>query len=208
MLKTSALKFSYNDEKVFTFPAIQCEAGQELLLLGESGCGKTTLLHILAGLRRPDAGEVYIQNQELGALADTALDAFRGQNVGIVFQQSHLLRALTVAENLRAAQYFAHKPSDKAELQALLDSLNIGEKANSYPHQLSLGEQQRVAIARALINRPSLILADEPTSSLDDKNCREVLKLLLAQSQAHKAALVIVTHDGRLKSEISNHISL
>ena len=208
MLKTSALKFSYNDKKVFAFPAINCAAGQELLLLGESGCGKTTLLHILAGLRRPDTGEVYIQNQEIGALVGTPLDAFRGQNVGIVFQQSHLLRALTVAENLRAAQYFAHKPSDKAELQSLLDSLNIGAKANSYPHQLSLGEQQRVAIARALINRPSLILADEPTSSLDDKNCREVLKLLLEQSQAHKAALVIVTHDGRLKSEISNHISL
>jgi ABC-type lipoprotein export system ATPase subunit len=208
MLTTTDLTFSYTDNKIFNFPALRCQAGKELLLLGESGCGKTTLLHILAGLRHPNTGDVSIKGQVLGVLDDAELDKYRGQHVGIVFQQSHLLRALTVAENIRAAQYFANNKQDDMIIMELLETLNIASKAKQYPHQLSLGEQQRVAIARALVNRPALILADEPTSSLDDKNCHEVIKLLLQHSAQRGAALVIVTHDARLKSEVSAHIQL
>lgn len=209
MLQTTELKFSYTPARSFTFPPLQCEAGKELLLLGESGCGKTTLLHILAGLRKADSGDVQINGQSLNALKDAQLDAFRGQNLGIVFQQAHLLKALTVRENLLAAQYFAHKTqADEAYLKELLETLNVAHRMHAYPSELSLGEQQRVAIARALVNKPSLIFADEPTSSLDDKNCHEVVKLLLEQSRARNAALVIVTHDARLKSVIDNQILL
>ncbi len=209
MLFSTELAFSYGAERRFIFEPISLERGQQLLLLGESGSGKTTLMHLLAGLRRPQSGSVSIEGENLNELADKGrLDQFRGQRLGIVFQQSHLLRALTVAENLQAAQYFARKEQKAADIQQILASLGLGDKLRRYVHELSIGEQQRVAIARALINRPSLILADEPTSSLDDRNCQEVVRLLKEQSEAHNAALIIITHDARLKSEISRQITV
>lgn len=208
MLQTRALSFEYTPQKSFQFPDIQCSPKETLLILGQSGCGKTTLLHILAGLLRPKSGTVELAGTNLATLSGTALDAFRGKQIGVVFQQSHLIKALNVQENLQLAAYLSNQRQDAAKVQKMLASLNLSDKLYSAANQLSLGEQQRVAIARALINEPVLILADEPTSSLDDKNCEEVFNLLQAQAEAYNAGLVIVTHDIRLKEKVANQVIL
>jgi putative ABC transport system ATP-binding protein len=208
MIQTKNLKFQYATEQQFKFPDMHCEQGSHWLVLGESGCGKTTLLHLLGGLRKPSSGEIVVQNEDISKISGETLDHFRGKNIGIIFQQSHLIKALTVEDNLLTAQYLAGSTQDKEKIRNILAKLNLEDKLNAKPKNLSLGEQQRVAIARALINDPVLILADEPTSSLDDKNCREVVKLLLEQSKNFDATLLIVTHDGRLKELFENQILL
>lgn len=208
MIQTSSLQFQYSSEQKFSFPDINCEQGSHWLVLGQSGCGKTTLLHLLGGLLRPHAGQVIVQNEDITKLGEGTLDHFRGQHIGIVFQQSHLIKALTVEENLLTAQYLAGAKQDKDKIKTILEKLNLGDKLTSKPQNLSLGEQQRVAIARALINDPVLILADEPTSSLDDNNCKEVVELLLEQSKTFNATLLIVTHDSRLRALFDNQLLL
>ena len=209
MIQTQDLFFRYGDQgQGFDFPDLAIEAGQHHLILGPSGCGKSTLLHLLGGLLRPEKGRIFIKGQDLTLLAETALDRFRGQHIGLVFQQSYLLRSLNVLENLLTAQFLAGLPQVKTQAMDLLKALNIEHRAQAKVAELSLGEQQRVALARALINRPALLLADEPTSSLDDENCNEVLKLLLEQSNHHQTTLVLVTHDARLKAHFPAQISL
>lgn len=210
MLSTHSLKFSYNANRNFSFPDFQCEAGNSLLILGESGKGKTTLLHLLAGFIRPNSGEVLVDGQRLQDLSASALDLFRGQRMGMVFQSSHFVRSLNVEENLAMARMFARKSkSDSKKLiNDTLSRLHLGDRLKDYPHKMSIGEQQRVAIARAVINQPKVLLADEPTSALDDKNCFEVLDLLEEQAKLSDAALVLVTHDKRLKDRFLNRIEL
>lgn len=208
MIQTNELTFQYNQQQAFKFPNLHCEQGSHWLILGQSGCGKTTLLHLLGGLMSPKSGQIVINNQELSGLKGEQLDQFRGQNIGIIFQQSHLIKALTVEDNLLTAQYLAGSQQDRNKVKGLLERLNLGDKLQAKPQNLSLGEQQRVAIARALVNDPVLILADEPTSSLDDDNCQEVVQLLLEQSKAYNATLLIVTHDGRLKELFEQQILL
>ncbi len=209
MLKAERLTFSYGSgESEMTFPDIHCPKGEQWLLLGQSGSGKTTLLHLLAGLRTPSNGNIEIGDTVINSLTRAELDAFRGRHIGIIFQQSHFIRSLNVMENLTLAQKLAGLSVDRQKIQDLLDRLNIGHKAKSKTSQLSQGEQQRVAIARALINEPYIILADEPTSALDDRNTDEVIHLLVEQSQAAEATLLVVTHDNRLKERFSKQITL
>jgi putative ABC transport system ATP-binding protein len=208
MIHSKALNFCYGTNQSFDFPDITCSQGEHLLILGQSGCGKTTLLHLMAGLLRPVKGVIKVGTTDLSNLSEQQLDTFRGNNIGIVFQQSHLIKALTVEENLQAAQYLSGNSQDTNSIKTLLAKLNLEQKLKSKPHHLSIGEQQRVSIARALINDPLLILADEPTSSLDDKNCNEVIDLLLSQSKASNASLIIVTHDVRLKQRFEHQILL
>lgn len=208
MLQTKNLKFSYDGKKFIDFPDINCQKGEEWLLLGQSGSGKTTLLHLLGGLRKPKYGEVIIDGKNITSLSSTALDAFRGQKIGIVFQKPYFVRALTVEENLLLAQQLAGVDVDSKHIIYLLNKLNVGHKLKSKTDNLSEGEKQRVAIARALVNRPAVILADEPTSALDDKNCQEVIELLEKQAEEANATLLIVTHDGRLKDLVKNQIQL
>lgn len=190
------------------FPDIRCQKGEHWLLLGQSGSGKTTLLHLLGGLLSPSEGQVTINETSLKSLSTSALDKFRGKNIGIIFQTSHFVKALTVQENLMLAQQLAGLKISKPRIKELLDRLNIGHKLHSKPHQLSQGEQQRVAIARALVNQPAIILADEPTSALDDHNCDEVIQLLEEQAAAANATLLVVTHDSRLKEKFDHKILL
>ncbi len=208
MLRTENLTFAYNSSNSFQFPDIQCTKNQNLLIIGESGTGKTTLLHILAGLLKASKGKVWIEDTELNSLSDVQIDRFRGKNIGLVFQKSHFVSALSVKDNLRLAQSLAGEKKDMEKIKTLLHRLNIEHKLNSKPSQLSQGEQQRVAIARALLNQPKLILADEPTSGLDDKNCKQVADLLEEQAKIVGSCLVIVTHDGRLKERFTNQIEL
>ncbi len=208
MLKTQSLFFAYNQQVEFRFPDIELEAGDNLLVLGESGIGKTTLLHLMAGLLRPNAGKVELLGTVLHEMSPAKLDRFRGQHIGLVFQRPHFVQALTLEENLALVQYLAHKPHDKTHIKEVLDSLGIGHKLKAKPRQLSQGEQQRATIALAVINRPQLILADEPTSSLDDKNCTKAATLLKEQAALTGAQLVIITHDQRLKDQFQNTLSL
>jgi ABC-type lipoprotein export system ATPase subunit len=209
MLKTNQLSFQYQgNETQFSFPNIFCESKETLLVLGKSGVGKTTLLHLLGGLLVPTQGEIWIKDTNLSTLRGSALDRFRGQHIGMVFQQPHFIQSLTVAENLNLAQSVAHKKVDKTRTQNLLAQLDIAHRAQARANDMSIGEQQRANIARALINQPSLLLADEPTSALDDENCELVIQLLEQQAIAHNVALVIVTHDTRLKAYFKHHIEL
>lgn len=208
MLAVNNLQFGYNAENTFKFPDFTCQAGEKWLILGQSGCGKTTLLHLIAGLLKPKSGTVTLSGQDLTKLSDAKLDEFRGQHIGVVFQQNHLLNSLSVADNLRAAQYFAKEKQDDKRVKQLLEQLNLGDKLKSRPQELSQGQRQRVAIARALVNSPALVLADEPTSSLDDKNTDEVINMLESAAAGVQATLLIVTHDGRLKERYSNRIEL
>lgn len=208
MLTTHSLTFSYPTGNGFNFPDIHCGAGESLLILGESGKGKTTFLHLLAGLLRPASGEIIIGDTHLEQLNPKSLDRFRGRNIGLVFQKGHFISSLTVGENLLMTRYLASLPKDESQALAVLDRLNLNQKYHAYPQRLSQGEQQRVAIARAVLNHPKVILADEPTSALDDHNCEEVINLLEEHAAAVEAALVIVTHDSRLKDRIPNQLLL
>lgn len=207
MLQTKALSFSYPGH-TFMFPDITCAAKNGLLITGTSGKGKTTLLHLLAGLLKPDSGSIVINGTNLSSMSGRALDRFRGAHIGIVFQQSHFVQSLTVEENLLLANAMAGKKKSRMRARHLLGVMNMAGHENKKPAQLSQGQQQRVSIARALINNPSLILADEPTSSLDDTHCEAVVQLLLQQSQAAGAALLIVTHDHRLRAFFNEEIML
>lgn len=209
MLETKGLSYSYDNGKTtLQFPDINCKKGERWLLLGQSGSGKTTLLHLLGGLRQGKKGSIFVNQTDIGTLSKKALDQFRGKHIGIVFQTSHFVKALTIEENLLLAQQLGGFPPSKDRIKMLLDRLNIGHKLRSKPHNLSQGEQQRAAIARALVNQPAIVLADEPTSALDDVNCNEVLQLLEKQVAEEGATLLIVTHDSRLKDKFENSVLL
>ena len=208
IIQTSDLQYTFAQGPNLFFPSFQAEENSELLILGNSGTGKTTLLHLLAGLRKPMAGEVVVNGVKLNSLSGASLDRFRGKNIGVVFQTSHFVQSLSVMDNILLAPYFSGNKVSKSDAERMLDRLNILSKKNKKTSALSVGEQQRVAIARALLNSPSLILADEPTSALDDENAKDVLNLLREQTHALKAALLIVTHDNRLKDEVKQRIEL
>jgi ABC-type lipoprotein export system ATPase subunit len=208
MIQTKDIVYSYSGSQKIRFPDISCEAKEILLVLGASGVGKTTLLHLLGGILNLQQGSVNIAGTELGSLSGAHADHFRGQNIGIVFQQNHFVESLNVLENVILAQNLAGKKTDKKKALTLLQRLNIEHKSNQYLRHLSQGEKQRVAIARALINDPKLVLADELTSALDDDNCNEVLNLLEEQASDAGSALIIVTHDTRLKDKIDRKVIL
>lgn len=208
MLQTKNLSYDYNAATRLTFPDIHCQDGEHCLLLGASGCGKTTLLHLLGGLLSPKEGTVQVNDTILSQLSMAQLDKFRGKEIGIIFQKSHFVRALTVEENLLLAQQLAGVQPNKQRIEELLGRLNIQHKIKAKTSALSQGEQQRVAIARALVNQPAVILADEPTSALDDVNTEQVIQLLTEQATAVNATLLVVTHDNRLKGRFAKQILL
>ena len=199
---------SYNDTQQISFKDWQINDGEQWLLLGESGSGKTTLLHILSGILKPKQGEVQISDTSIYQLSSKKLDQFRGRHIGIVFQRPHLIKSLTIGENLVMAQSFANLPENHDRVNEVLKSLDILHKKNEYPTALSQGQLQRVSIARAVINKPALLIADEPTSSLDDKNAKAVLELLMQQSGLNQATLVVATHDKRVKDAFTHTYDL
>lgn len=208
MFSLRGVRHRYESEPVLILPDWSAEQGEHWLLLGPSGSGKTTLLHILAGLLRPSEGGVRVVGRDLAQIRGAALDRFRGQSIGIVFQRLHLVNAISVLDNLLLAQRLAGLAQDRARCLQVLEALNVADKHKARPHSLSQGQAQRVAIARAVVNRPRLILADEPTGNLDDRHCEQVLDLLQSQARQHEATLVIATHDARVKARIDRHLSL
>lgn len=208
MFAIENLKHAYNGAEVLNVPEWRAEQGAQWLVIGPSGSGKTTLLHVLAGILRPSAGSVSIAGQDLAALTPAELDRFRGRHIGIVLQRLHLVPSLTVVGNLLLAQYLAGVPQDDTRVREALASLDVDGKAYAYPHELSFGQAQRVAVARAVVNRPKLLLADEPTSNLDDGRCAQAYGLLESQARACGATLVIATHDQRIKARMPHHYAL
>jgi putative ABC transport system ATP-binding protein len=208
MFAVQNLKHAYNGTEVLNVAAWQAEQGSHWLVLGPSGSGKTTLLHILAGILKPAAGKVEVAGTDVTRLDPAALDRFRGRHIGIVMQRLHLIGSLTVMNNLLLAQYLAGVAQDRSRVREVLASLDLAEKADAQPHELSFGQAQRVAVARAVVNRPQLLLADEPTSNLDDERCNQALELLQAQARSCGATLVIATHDQRIRVRIADHFEL
>ncbi|MDN5205645.1 ATP-binding cassette domain-containing protein [Fulvivirgaceae bacterium BMA10] len=208
MISIKDLIYQYNSETRISFPDWQLDTRGQALILGKSGCGKTTLLHLLGGLLQPSSGSVFIDDQDLTKLTGSELDHFRGQHIGFVFQKPHLIKALNVQENLFLAQHLAGIPKDKERVLEVLKTLDLLEKRKSKVYELSEGQAQRASIARAVLNKPALILADEPTSSLDDENCARVIEILLDQAKSQGAALVIATHDQRLKNQVQSSLNL
>jgi len=208
MISAKKLSYQYPAGKTMVYPDFESVGGNALLILGKSGCGKTTLLHLLGGLLRPKEGHVIIHGKDITTLTEKALDQFRGKHIGFVFQKSYFVQSISVKDNILLAPYLAKKPADTIRLFHLAKSLGIDHLLPKLPATLSQGEQQRVSIARAIIHHPDLVLADEPTSSLDDENTATVARLLLQLCSENGAALVVVTHDERLKSIIPNQITL
>ncbi len=208
MLVAQNISFQYKGGARINFPDFELENESHALILGKSGCGKTTLLHLLAGLLQPTSGDIILNNIPISQLKGGALDKFRGQEIGVVFQTPHFIDALSVKENLFLTQTLAGNKKDLSKIETLLSELDILDKINAKTKALSQGQKQRVSIARALINSPQLILADEPTSALDNDNCQAVIDLLIAQANKSKATLLVVTHDNRLSNAFKTKIEL
>jgi len=208
MIVTKNLSFSYGKNAFFSFPDVAVSSGSSLLITGGSGKGKTTLLHLLGGLLRPQEGEVFIDHTNIASLSEKKLDHYRGQHIGLVLQQAYFVASLNVLENVVLASWLTTGKKAKEKALQLLQQLGLQDHLQKQPSQLSIGQQQRVSIARALINEPKLLLADEPTSSLDDENAHRVAGMLAQLAKQYGTALVIVTHDQRLKDTFLNQISL
>lgn len=203
MINLNSISHQYPKGQTIVFPDWKIEDKEQWLLLGASGSGKSTLLNIISGLLRPTQGLIQFDEVSLYGLSTREMDKFRGKKIGIVFQRPHLIRSLTVLENLEIAASMAGCKFDKLRITSILKDLGLSEKVNNYPDELSQGQLQRVSVARALVNKPTLLIADEPTSSLDDENTVQVLEMLTAQAKNNDAALIIATHDQRVRNHIS-----
>jgi putative ABC transport system ATP-binding protein len=208
MLSVKNLEQRFGEKTVLRIADWSVAAGERSLVIGPSGCGKSTLLHILAGLARPSQGRVTIFQKDVFSLKNAEIDRWRGATVGIVLQALHLVQHLTVRANLRLAQYLAHLPQDDKAVDEALAALGVAAKASSRPGELSQGEQQRVAIARAVVNGPKLLLADEPTSSLDDAAAERAIALLLDEAGRRGATLIVATHDARIRRHFDKALDL
>lgn len=206
MLKTESLNIDYV-ERSLSFPDIDMSNTNQLLIIGQSGSGKTSLLNAIGGLQKPSAGKVWINETDIYQLSSKKLDFFRGRNIGFVFQQPHFISSLDVESNLKFAQHIVGK-KDVMVIHKLLDQVGLLHRKKSRIHELSEGEKQRISIIRAVINSPSIILADEPTSALDDNSCEKILELINSIAVENNAKLIIVTHDQRLKDKYSQKLNL
>ena len=208
MLSVRGLRREYDGRTVLSVEEWDVPQGEASLVIGSSGSGKSTLLAIIAGLLSATAGSVKVGDTEVTKLAPAERDRFRARSIGLVPQTLHLIGVLTVRENLGLARDVAGLAADPGAIDGAMAALGIGELAARRAAHLSVGEAQRTAVARAVVNRPRLILADEPTAALDDDNCERALALLRDQAKACGATLVVATHDRRLLPHFSRTLAL
>lgn len=209
IIKTTNITVTHkNGYAPLSFPDLSIGPKEKILLLGESGCGKTTLLSVLAGFLKPTTGQVHVEGQDFYNLSAHDRDRLRGKTFGFVFQTLHLIPSITIAQNILLAASMSGMTPDTERLHHLLKSLGLIDKAHRKPTELSQGEQQRAALARAVFNSPALIIADEPTSSLDDKNAESVMDILEQQSAESGSSLLVATHDHRIKNRFETIITL
>ncbi|MFI0980704.1 ABC transporter ATP-binding protein [Streptomyces sp. NPDC021093] len=197
----------YGDSKALDGLSLEVRAGDAVAVMGPSGCGKSTLLNMIAGLDRPTSGGVRVQGQDLSALSETGLALFRRRHIGMIFQFFNLIDDLPALDNVALAAQLTGTSAKQARRRALelLEELGIADRRNIYPAALSGGERQRVAVARALMNRPALLLADEPTGALDSRAGEQVMDLLIDLHQIGQT-LVIVTHDPELATRCASRL--
>ena len=181
---------------------------EQVALVGSSGSGKTTLLNLIAGILAPDSGQIIFNGVNLAALSEAKRDVFRGQNVGYIFQTHHLLPGFTALENVQLGMTFTGRSHDPAWARHLLNEVGLAERLNYRPAKLSVGQQQRVAIARALANRPKLVLADEPTGSLDAVSAQQALDLIRKLCTEVGASLLLVSHDLAITKQLPRAVVL
>ncbi len=208
MIVTKDLKIEYSGSKQLSFQNLSINEGEQWLLKGDSGTGKTTLLHLLSGILTPTSGSIKVNGVYINELGQSENDQFRAKNIGLIFQKNLFVSSLNMLNNLSVAQKLAGSNVDEEYIHHLTDELNITKLIHKRPHELSQGEQQRFSIARALVNQPKIILADEPTSSLDNSNCNRFADIISQVCTMHKVTLLIATHDHRLDSRIDNLINL
>lgn len=182
--------------------------GEFVAIVGPSGSGKSTLLHLLGGVDKPTSGKVFIDNTDMYALNETKLAIFRRRQIGLVYQFYNLIPVLTVEENLTLPILLDGHKVNRAELNNLVKTLNLENRLEHLPNQLSGGQQQRVSIGRAVINRPAIILADEPTGNLDSKNSKEIMDMLILFNKVYKQTLILITHDERIALQADRIITI
>jgi putative ABC transport system ATP-binding protein len=211
------LKKSYRSPEggavpVIDVPAFAAGDGEQIALVGSSGSGKTTLLNLIAGILSPDSGQILYsidgRQTDLAAIGEPARDAFRGRNVGFIFQTHHLLPGFTALENVLLGMSFTGRSADANWAKHLLNEVGLSDRLNYHPEKLSVGQQQRVAIARALANRPKLVLADEPTGSLDAVSAQQALDLIRKLSREVSATLLLVSHDAQITGQFERVVDL
>ena len=212
LLEISQLKKSFaapggSMHTVIDLPEFSLADKAQVALSGESGLGKTTLLHLIAGILKPDAGSIKLAGREISSLSEPERDRLRATTLGYIFQTFNLLPAFTCLENVLLGMSFG-PGVDRPFAEALLRRVGLGDRLSHYPRQLSTGQQQRVAVARALANRPKLVLADEPTGNLDQANAREALKLIREACAENGAALLVVSHDREVLAQFDTVFQL
>ena len=205
---------------VVDIASLQLADGEQVALIGTSGSGKTTLLHLIAGILSPDSGAIRFGRNEdfasaatspitdIARLSEADRDVFRGRHIGYIFQTHHLLPSFTALENVLLGMSFTGRTPDKAWATHLLDEVGLNDRKDYRPAKLSVGQQQRVAVARALANRPSLVLADEPTGALDEKNAQQVLELIRKLCAEVRASLLLVSHDLNIARQLPRVVTL
>lgn len=204
LVTTQELFFKYTRGNHFNFPDLKIQYGDQWLVKGISGSGKTTFLHLLAGLLHPTSGRITINNQEIEQMSPAEMDKFRGRNIGLIFQRHHFIGAISMRQNLLSAQTLPGFLPDLKHIDELTVSLGIKSLLHKKPEVLSQGELQRFSVARALVNKPLLLLADEPTSSLDDRNASAFVNIIIENAAKYQTSLIIATHDARLKDRFTN----
>ncbi len=206
MLLVENVKKSYrepNGERlpILNVPRLELSAGEQVVIRGQSGGGKTTLLNVIAGLATPDDGRIVIQTTEVTRLAEAARDRFRARHLGFVFQTFNLLAGFSALENVLLGMTFTGQRNDPKRATELLGRVGLGHRLSHKPAALSVGEQQRVAVARALVNRPVLLLADEPTANIDPAHQQHVIDLLREVCRAENVAMLLVTHSTEVSEQ-------
>jgi putative ABC transport system ATP-binding protein len=188
---------------ILDIPRFAVDQSEQVVMVGRSGCGKTTLLHVIAGISRADSGSIKLDGVELNRLSEVGRDRCRAERIGYVFQTFNLLPAFTAFENVLLGMTFARGKRDVPRARQLLDRVGLTHRATHKPAHLSVGEQQRVAVARALANRPRLLLADEPTANVDPANQQRIIDLIRETCQEESVALVMVTHSTEVSGQFS-----
>jgi len=207
VVRLADVRKEYGDSTALAGVSLEIRAGEAVAVMGPSGSGKSTLLNMIAGLDRPTSGSVEVQGDDLGKLSEKGLALYRRRRIGMIFQFFNLLDDLPALDNVALAAQLTGSPAGQARKRALelLDELGVAGRRDVYPAQLSGGERQRVAVARALMNRPALLLADEPTGALDSKAGEQVMDLLLDLNQIGQT-LLLVTHDERLATRCASRL--
>ncbi len=212
ILKVQDLKKSFiqGERKISVLKGLnlEVEKGESVAILGQSGSGKSTLLSLLAGLDRPTSGSVQVSGQDLGKLSEEELTRFRGKNIGLVFQQFHLMKHLTAIENVKLPFEILDIEGGQKKAENLLERLGLGHRMDHLTHQLSGGECQRVAIARAMMTEPELLLADEPSGNLDRETGEQVINQLFELAKQNQLSLVVVTHSEQLALRCGRQLKL